>query len=371
MVGDQIIAMATASATRAAAAVTPEVAASIERGRAVYGELCFSCHGTDGRGAPREGGAAGETMAPPLSGSPRVQGDRDYIVKAVMYGLTGPIDDRTFTEVMVPMGSNKDEWIADVASYVRTNLGNAATPVSPADVARVRLETANRKASWTVPELMASLPVLIPTDATWKVTASHNSTTAGDGMNFVAWSSGTSQTPGMWFQVELPAITTVSEVRFGSTVGGNATAPTGASAQGGPGGGRAGAAGGRAAGPAGAPPAGAPPRPGRAPVALVVAAVAGSQSFLRPMDIHAASRWRFLPTASSGVRRSLRARGPAKVRRPRSGPRLRSSFALPRPAPTRCLGLSSAYSSMDRLRPRERVVARVVIIRVQNRATPS
>ena len=251
VVGDQIVSMAAEAAVRTRAAVSPEAAASIERGRGIYGELCFTCHGTDGRGAPREGGAPGETMAPPLSGSPRVQGDRDYIIKAVMFGLTGPIDTRNFSEVMVPMGSNKDEWIADVASYVRSNLGNTATPVTPGDVARVRQETVSRKTSWTVPELLASLPVQIPTESTWKATASHNSTTAADGLNFVAWSSGTPQGPGMWYQVELPVATTVSEVRFGSTAGGTATAPTGAY------GGR-----GRAAG---AAPTGAAPAPAPAP----------------------------------------------------------------------------------------------------------
>ena len=61
-------------------------------------------------------------MAPPLAGSPRVNGHRDYIVKAVLHGLTGPVDDKTYTDVMMPMGVNNDEWVASVASYVRTQL---------------------------------------------------------------------------------------------------------------------------------------------------------------------------------------------------------------------------------------------------------
>ena len=64
-------------------------------------------------------------MAPPLAGSPRVNGHRDYIIKAVLHGLTGPVDDKTYTEVMIPMGTNADEWVAAVASYVRNSFGNS------------------------------------------------------------------------------------------------------------------------------------------------------------------------------------------------------------------------------------------------------
>ena len=59
---------------------------------------------------------------------------------------------------MVPMGTNTDEWIAAIASYVRASFGNAGGFVTPADVARVRAATANRKAPWTLPELEPTLP---------------------------------------------------------------------------------------------------------------------------------------------------------------------------------------------------------------------
>ena len=67
----------------------------IDRGGQIYSELCFSCHGTDGLGAPKPGTAG--TMAPPLAGSPRVNGHRDYVIKAVLFGLTGPVDGRTYS----------------------------------------------------------------------------------------------------------------------------------------------------------------------------------------------------------------------------------------------------------------------------------
>ena len=102
---------------------TTEQQSSLERGETIYNELCFSCHGMDGRGTPSPIGR-GSTMAPSLTGSARMNGHRDYVIKTLLHGLTGPIDGRTYSEVMVPMGGNRDQWIADVASFIRNSFGN-------------------------------------------------------------------------------------------------------------------------------------------------------------------------------------------------------------------------------------------------------
>ena len=133
----------------------------LDRGAQIYGELCFSCHGADGYGAPRPGDASGATMAPRLAGSPRVNGHRDYVIKAVLHGMTGPLDGVTYTDVMIPNQSNPDDWVAAVTSYVRNNFGNSGGFVSAADVARVRAATSSRRTPWTVTELEASLPKLL------------------------------------------------------------------------------------------------------------------------------------------------------------------------------------------------------------------
>ena len=109
---------------------TAEQQGVIDRGGQIYRELCFSCHGDDGLGAPRPGDSSGVTMAPRLAGSPRVNGHRDYVINAVLHGLAGPVDDRNYTDVMVPMGTNPDDWVAAVASYVRSSFGNTAGLVS-------------------------------------------------------------------------------------------------------------------------------------------------------------------------------------------------------------------------------------------------
>ena len=137
---------------------TPEQQGVIEKGGQIYKELCFACHGDDGLGATRPGDTSGVTMAPRLAGSPRVNGHRDYVIKAVLHGLTGPVDERTYTDVMIPMATNPDDWVASVTSYVRTSFGNTGGLVSAADVQRVRAATGARKQPWTVAELESTLP---------------------------------------------------------------------------------------------------------------------------------------------------------------------------------------------------------------------
>ena len=197
---------------RGAATRTPEQQELLERGAQVYNEMCFACHAPDGLGTPKPELAT--TMAPPLAGSPRVNGHREYIVKAVLHGLTGPVDGKTYTDMMIPMGNFDDEWIASVASFVRTSFGNTGGFVTAADVARVRAANAGRKELWTVPELSASIPKVLLTDG-WKLTASHHAEAAVGAITLTTWNSGGQQT-GMWFQVELPGPEPVTEIQFQS-----------------------------------------------------------------------------------------------------------------------------------------------------------
>jgi mono/diheme cytochrome c family protein len=200
--------------------LTAEQQEQIEKGGAIFNEICFTCHGSDGRGTPIAGDASGATMAPPLAGSPRVQGHRDYVIKSILHGLTGPINGATYTQVMVPMGTQKDDWVAAIASYVRNSFGNTATFVSPADVARVRAATGSRKASWTVAEIESTLPVHLPVQPTWKATASHNASIAGGALTLAGWTTAAAQAPGMWWQVELPAAVNLTEIQFDAPAGG-------------------------------------------------------------------------------------------------------------------------------------------------------
>ena len=217
---------------RGGAPLTADQQSAVERGSTIYTELCFSCHGEDGRGTPTPGAAPGATLAPSLVGAPRLNAHRDYVIKTLLHGLSGPMDGRTYPQVMVAMGTNTDRWIADIASYVRNGFGNSGTVVTPEDVARVRAATADRKTPWTVAELEASMPRLLVPDASWKVTASHDARPepqanaegaynfiagAAGALSFLGWTTGVPQQAGMWLQIELPAPVTLTEIQFTSS----------------------------------------------------------------------------------------------------------------------------------------------------------
>jgi mono/diheme cytochrome c family protein len=233
LIGERLLAPTPAfggGAGRRGGPLTPDEEKRLQQGNDIFGAVCFACHGPDGTGAPLEGAPAGTMMAPPLAASPRVQGHRDYVIKVLLRGLQGPLDGKTYRDVMVPMGGT-DEWVAGIASYVRTSFGNSGGMVTPADVARVRAEIADRKDPWTIGELEASLPRPLDSQQ-WKLSASHGSETAAGASTLRGWSSGAPQAAGMWFSIELPQPALVTEVQFDSTSsmaggrGGRGPAPT-------------------------------------------------------------------------------------------------------------------------------------------------
>jgi mono/diheme cytochrome c family protein/glucose/arabinose dehydrogenase len=135
--------------------LAPAQVALLERGRGIYNELCFACHGDDGRGAPVSVGEPGATLAPPLRGSRLLRGPKAPAIAALLHGLAGPIEGRTYPATMVPMRDNDDAWIAAIASYVRRAFGNGGEPVTPAEVAEVRAATADRTEPFTEESLNA------------------------------------------------------------------------------------------------------------------------------------------------------------------------------------------------------------------------
>lgn len=218
VIGNQLVTAANnaAATTAARANLPPEQKDLMERGNTIFTELCFTCHGNDGRGQPMTGAEAGTTLGPPLAGSPRVQGHRDFVVRVLLNGLSGPVDGKKYSEIMIPMGFNKDEWIAAAASYVRNTFGNTGGFVTAADVARVRAATGGRKTPWTIAEIEAALPKLLEAQPTWKMSASHNVAAAPNALTLAGWNTAAPQTPDMWFQIELPQPVSLTEIQFDS-----------------------------------------------------------------------------------------------------------------------------------------------------------
>jgi nitrite reductase (NO-forming) len=100
-------------------------------GKEVYDRICTTCHQPDARGMTG--------IFPPLAQSDFLMEDPERAVRVVMEGLQGPVtvNGQTFNGAM-PNFSLSDEEIAAVLSYVRSNFGNAGTPVTVADVQRIR-----------------------------------------------------------------------------------------------------------------------------------------------------------------------------------------------------------------------------------------
>jgi len=110
------------------AAVTTSTA---DHGKQLYDRICTTCHQPDARGMPG--------VFPPLAQSDFLMDDAERAIRVLLEGLQGPItvNGQTFNGVM-PDFSLKDDEIAAVLSYVRSNFGNAGSAVTSSDVQRIR-----------------------------------------------------------------------------------------------------------------------------------------------------------------------------------------------------------------------------------------
>jgi nitrite reductase (NO-forming) len=106
-------------------------------GETLYKTYCMGCHQAEGQGMPG--------TFPPLAKSDFALADTSRSIEIVLNGLQGPIqvNGQQYNGTMPPMGHLKDEEIADILSYVRSSWGNAANPVSAAEVAAVRAKTSH------------------------------------------------------------------------------------------------------------------------------------------------------------------------------------------------------------------------------------
>lgn len=122
-------------------------------GKRIYTQNCVVCHQTTGLGV------AGQF--PPLAGSEWVVGGDwhgdNHLVKILLNGLQGPIQVKgnTYNNAMPPWSQLKDEQIAAVLTYIRSEWGNAAPPISPEYVKTIRDQNAARRDPWTQKELQA------------------------------------------------------------------------------------------------------------------------------------------------------------------------------------------------------------------------
>lgn len=192
---------------------------SMKRGKVIYGQLCHTCHGQDGKGQPMAGAPQGQTLAPTLVNSTRVNGSGKALLRTLLHGMTGPLDGKTYPGIMMPMKSNDDQWIADIATYIRNSFGNEGPMITPSHVASIRKQTASRKAPWTQQELNQVEPPTLTGQKHWKLTTSHNGKDAHkaiDGKLSSRYTTNTPMRPGMWFKIELPKAATLNGITLNS-----------------------------------------------------------------------------------------------------------------------------------------------------------
>ena len=79
-------------------------------------------------------------MYPPLTQTDWVLGDKGRLIRLVLNGMTGEVEvkGQVYNNVMTPHAFLRDQQIADVLTFVRSNFGNDASPVLPEEVAAVR-----------------------------------------------------------------------------------------------------------------------------------------------------------------------------------------------------------------------------------------
>lgn len=116
------------------ASSTVGLAAVLARGKAVYAQQCLVCHQADATGVPN--------LNPPLINTTYVLGDKATMIKIVLNGFKDDVEinGKTYTNVMPPHDTMKDQEIADVLTYVRKSFGNKASTITVADVRKARAE---------------------------------------------------------------------------------------------------------------------------------------------------------------------------------------------------------------------------------------
>lgn len=127
--------------------LTAEQQARFDKGKIIFSSLCAACHQPTGTGL--------DGLAPPLVDSDWLLGPADRPIKIVLHGVGGPltVGGRIWRLEMPPLPVLDDDQIASTLTYLRREWEHNASPVSPADVAKVRAANAKRTKAWTAEEL--------------------------------------------------------------------------------------------------------------------------------------------------------------------------------------------------------------------------
>ncbi|XOV91300.1 MAG: c-type cytochrome [Bacteroidota bacterium] len=122
-------------------------------GRKHYLNVCSGCHGTDGKGLNRFG--------PPLRNSEWVLGSEKRLALLLIHGMQGPVTvaGKSYgsPDILPEMPSFSvfdDGKIAAIMTYIRSEWGHNAEPVSGRNVAGYRIRGQGKLTPWKAEELM-------------------------------------------------------------------------------------------------------------------------------------------------------------------------------------------------------------------------
>jgi len=124
------------------------------KGQLVFEKNCQLCHQATGMGVPGQ--------FPPLAGSEWVLAEGPgRIARIVLNGFSGPVTVKgaQFNNNMFAFRDLlSDEEIAAVLTFVRSEWGNAASPITPEQVKKIRDATLDRSTQWNEAEVL-KIPV--------------------------------------------------------------------------------------------------------------------------------------------------------------------------------------------------------------------
>lgn len=121
---------------------TPQPAAG-PTGESLFAQNCAACHQATGLGLPG--------TFPPLAGSEWVKADAQVITRIVLFGVNGKlkVGGQNYQGQMPTFGAILDDQkLASVLTYVRSQWGNQASPVTAEFVAQIREAEKERRQPW-------------------------------------------------------------------------------------------------------------------------------------------------------------------------------------------------------------------------------
>ena len=200
----------------AAAPFTPDEQAVLDKGREVYTQVCFACHGEDGNGGRVPGSESAPLIGPPLAAffprhrsvGLRGQGAAARCHRSARWHHLSRRDDLDGHAVR---RVDRVDRLLRPQCLRQSRRARSRRPTSRGCARRRRRERHHGTQQRSLRPFRA---VALP--ESWKLTASHNTQTAGDATTLRPWSSGHPQAAGMWVQIELPQPAMVAGVQFES-----------------------------------------------------------------------------------------------------------------------------------------------------------